>query len=264
MNHSPAATRRVPRAFTIVELLVVMSIILLLVSILLPSMKHARLVTRATICGSNTHQLAVSTTSYAADHFSMLMPHDKPGSSRPYFVNGSGMNDVYALSWASRITGVGVDDKGLPKRPYNWGYLFWSKAQYVPSGKAFYCPGDPRDPQYIYDAYEHPWGTSRVGHSDWTRVSYMYNVQTEVVKHDGLQMTTKNLHGLRGGKAFSVCYLTSGSRKHHTELRGVTVLWGDMSSDFKTTDETKYAAASKNGNDMNDFPNKIKTLEHEW
>lgn len=54
--------------FTLVELLVVISIIVLLIAILLPAMQQARETAKAAVCLSNVRQLSTAAASYAADH----------------------------------------------------------------------------------------------------------------------------------------------------------------------------------------------------
>ncbi len=66
------------RAFTLVELLVVVSIIALLVSILLPSLKKAREQTKATVCLSNLRALGQGIMLYATEYDGRL-----PGPAHP-------------------------------------------------------------------------------------------------------------------------------------------------------------------------------------
>lgn len=56
------------RGFTLVELLVVISIIALLVSILLPALGAARSAAKMTLCATNTRQVVTALFAYAADN----------------------------------------------------------------------------------------------------------------------------------------------------------------------------------------------------
>jgi prepilin-type N-terminal cleavage/methylation domain-containing protein/prepilin-type processing-associated H-X9-DG protein len=68
-----------PRAFTLVELLVVLGIIALLLAILLPSLAGARRSGRAAVCLSNLRQMAVAANLYAIDHAGTLpLAYDLP------------------------------------------------------------------------------------------------------------------------------------------------------------------------------------------
>jgi prepilin-type N-terminal cleavage/methylation domain-containing protein len=56
------------RAFSLIELLVVISIITLLISIMLPSLGKSRLAAREGMCGSNMRQAAIAFTAYTGDN----------------------------------------------------------------------------------------------------------------------------------------------------------------------------------------------------
>jgi len=66
-GHEAQHTRRIA-GFTIVELLVVMTLILLLMSILLPSARRARYVAKFATCASQQRQVATGVLSYASDY----------------------------------------------------------------------------------------------------------------------------------------------------------------------------------------------------
>lgn len=65
---------RTPRAFSLIELLVVISIIALLIGILLPVLGSARASARASVCQSNIRQLVIANTAYSVDHADRYVP----------------------------------------------------------------------------------------------------------------------------------------------------------------------------------------------
>lgn len=69
-------------AFTLVELLVVISVISLLIAILLPALATARSVARMTQCASNQRQIGVATANYTTD--------DKNEAVQPFQAGGNG------------------------------------------------------------------------------------------------------------------------------------------------------------------------------
>jgi prepilin-type N-terminal cleavage/methylation domain-containing protein len=79
------------RAFTLIEMLVVISLIALLVAILLPALAKARDAARLSVCSSNQRQIYVASYTYATDSKDRM-----PG------------NPVYSASW-SAASGAPVD-----------------------------------------------------------------------------------------------------------------------------------------------------------
>ena len=70
------------KAFTLVELLVVIAIIAILMAILLPALRRAQSQARSSVCQSNLRQLSFAMTLYTDDHDDKTMPMvdiDKPG-----------------------------------------------------------------------------------------------------------------------------------------------------------------------------------------
>ena len=66
------------KAFTLVELLVVISIIALLVSILMPSLSKAREMAKFVVCSTNFHQMGLAFLQYAADNNDRIVAGNTP------------------------------------------------------------------------------------------------------------------------------------------------------------------------------------------
>jgi len=78
MIATPSRAERRHAAFTLVELLVVISIIALLIAILLPSLRKARQQARATLCLSQLHTLGQGIAMYALDNNDVMVPCRMP------------------------------------------------------------------------------------------------------------------------------------------------------------------------------------------
>ncbi|MCC5828920.1 MAG: type II secretion system protein [Phycisphaeraceae bacterium] len=84
------------RAFTLVELLVVISILALLISLMLPALGMARVAARETVCAVNVRTFTQTAVSFAAEHRGWL-PHmghgdaqshqESGGEGRPYYIH---------------------------------------------------------------------------------------------------------------------------------------------------------------------------------
>ena len=101
--------RRQLRAFTLLELLTVISIISMLMGLLLPALGSARQTSRAAKCGSNQHQIGLAITQFAGDFFDLLpregispwMDTPRIGAhipwieaTRPYLLSGAKVDDL--------------------------------------------------------------------------------------------------------------------------------------------------------------------------
>ena len=71
------APRRGSAGFTLIELLVVIAIIALLVSLLMPSLKQAKELARASMCGSNLRMVGIASPMYMADWQDFTFPYSE-------------------------------------------------------------------------------------------------------------------------------------------------------------------------------------------
>ena len=148
MANTPEKKQRM--AFTLVELLVVISIMALLLSILLPSLNQAREQAKRVVCKSNLRNLGLAATMYAEDN-SNLLPETR-WDAPPW--NGDPM---FKYTWF-------IKNKGT--------YMIWGKLYelgYMENIACFYCPSQ-RHPLFSYP----PVRDSSPEDLDVMRSSYLY------------------------------------------------------------------------------------------
>jgi prepilin-type N-terminal cleavage/methylation domain-containing protein len=216
---------RCPRAgFSLLELLVVMTITLVLTGLMLPALSHVRENAHRVVCSSNLRQIGLGMTMYAGD-FGDLLPHsahsEKPGM----------MQETMSLFH----TGLNAWD-GL-------GLLY--SRHYVDAPEAFYChshhgfhpveryEGSFASPkQTIYCNYQY------LGHRDpnvepprLLRIGELHD-ETLVLVTDGLR-TKRDFNHLNGMNALTI----SGSVHWHDDLdRDIYQLLPDDDVAFPPTD----------------------------
>jgi len=123
-----------PRAFTLVELLVVIAVIVMLVALLLPLLGKASEAARATKCGNNLGQIYKAARIYS-NHYTDLLPDLFAGLGYPDHVERY-RNNHYARS---------TDPTGNEVPAGLW--LLYTGA-YAEQAEAFFCPNVPGRRRY--------------------------------------------------------------------------------------------------------------------
>lgn len=128
-------------AFSLLELLLVISVTVLLLGLLSPALRYARESARQVACASNLRQLGYGVAMFLDDHQDRF-PHTVFSTIR--------QNE--SLKYEEMMAVNVISRDGVPQ----WdglGQLFASK--YVPDGQVFYCPSHYSDHSFI--RYEQDW-----------------------------------------------------------------------------------------------------------
>ena len=126
---------RRPRAFTLVELLVVIGIIAILISILIPVLGKARESAQRTACLSNLREVDNALRMYATSY--------KDATPIGY------VGDLKQFSYVMNINGTAT-----PHTVTEMGFV--AVAEFARNGKVFYCPSE-QDILFQYDSSQNVW-----------------------------------------------------------------------------------------------------------
>lgn len=92
MLRFPSHSRCGVRAFTLVEMLLVVAVLALLISILLPSLTQSKNAAITVICQSRLRQIQTASVSYANDFQGWFPWRSASGSYMPHQISGTGYN----------------------------------------------------------------------------------------------------------------------------------------------------------------------------
>lgn len=133
------------RAFTLVELLVVIGIIAVLIAILLPALSRAKEQANRTACASNLKQLATAVIMYAQDSRDFMPYANDDDVAATAWKNGKGWLYDHTLPAMKGIGNMDVSGKAPPATPQD-KYIEWVKYgttyAYLKTTKVFHCPAD--------------------------------------------------------------------------------------------------------------------------
>lgn len=137
--------RKSTKGFTLVELLVVISIIGLLVAILLPSLQKAQEQTRSVKCLANLHAQIIAVLSYATDHGGILPGPIHPAIKRKLFTFGKSDHTIQdeGTGAANQVANADADrNKSLTwvLRPYFGNRSADPKQQNMVADEVSSCP----------------------------------------------------------------------------------------------------------------------------
>lgn len=155
------------KGFTLMELLVVISIIALLLSILLPALTKVKKIARRTVCSSNFRQIGLINQTYASDH----------GTYLPRFANN--FEDVY------KNKGKSID----AVVPYLMPEMIWDylNNSYQTEAKFWICPsllGSGGKEGFLADSLDNDelksWADSTGFRRYWIGIAHLTGIQNVV------------------------------------------------------------------------------------
>jgi len=249
--------------FTLVELLVVISVIALLMAILMPLLQASRERARRVVCASGLRQIGLGLIVYAANYDdripkSFFDPEEIASlpaySYQVYWVN------LDATSESEKIIGG----------PWNLAHLFHDRI--IEDPKIFYCPSAGKGMRYEDYVGKFKWpfprDTTSPNSSNRIRVGYNYYPQgtsREKLENNHYAYKSANtLTSLNGRSTIAMDRLGSWNSGMHRQMgksSGMNILYGDGSVKFRVNRDIEEALWSPNPmNNADNFRALLYTL----
>ncbi len=158
----------VRRGFTLIELLAVVAILLMLLSLLTPTLRRSRDTSLTAACLSNMRQLSAAALVYASDNEGAALREEED-------------NDIgWRAPWRLYLVGAAPNNQDhymstrLPNGTTvarSWGRLYFEG--YINESRAFYCPAREIDPEITEAKHVSYWGAIGSGPIAWrTRMNF--------------------------------------------------------------------------------------------
>jgi len=256
------------RAFTLVELLVIIAMVGVLVVMLAPALASTKDHAQRASCANNLRELGLGTSVYA-EHYNGAYPITQAGANpvnvvrggyytRWVFFDGSRPNFHLAQTWDAGTAPDDPDSGGLKTGTFwrNFGMLY--PENLAGDGSMFYCPGlnakGSLESRTLYQPLLTTSGPPTDLNGGSVRSSYIYNPwvdsnnsrlypKASAVKRRivlGLDYMGSEIWNSDG------TVNTESINFSHTQARGWNVLFSDNSVDFKRIDKRVTATVALN------------------
>ncbi len=149
-------------AFTLADLLVSITIMVLIIAIMLPTLSGVREMTRRVVCSSNVRQVGLAVAMYADEHNGLLPPSRFVAISQPYLSHQTTHTRQLEISNTPQNAMVVRPESDSERSGTEWDGLGWLYAlEYLSSSSVFYCPSHRGRHPYV--RYSSNWSDPRSG-----------------------------------------------------------------------------------------------------